>query len=139
MSMAIGEAARRAGCSVATIRYYEEIKLIIPAVRSANGRRSFGHADVSRLRFIRRAREFGMSIDQVRELLNAQQISGMGCEPAKSIIAARLDEVKRKASELAMLQASLEAMSSRCESECGTMSPACTIFEDMRAGEVVAH
>ncbi len=61
-SLTIGDAARRSGCSVATIRYYEEIGLIRSADRSASGRRVFARPDIERLQLIRRLRsmEFGI-------------------------------------------------------------------------------
>jgi MerR family copper efflux transcriptional regulator len=134
MSWAIGEVARRAGCSVPTIRYYEEIGLLARARRAANGRRSYGHPDLSRIRFIRRSRDFGMSIKEIRELLNAETTLGGACEPAKTIVAARLADVARKRDELAKLHASLATMLARCEIECGPTTDCCTIFEDMRPG-----
>lgn len=132
MSLAIGDVARRSGCSVPTIRYYEEIGLLAQARRTANGRRSYGHPDVSRIRFIRRSRDFGMSIQEIRELLEAQSTLGGACEPAKAIVAARLADVARKRDELDKLHASLATMLARCEIECGHRSDCCTIFDDMK-------
>lgn len=100
MPLSIGDLAKRAGCSVPTVRYYEEIGLISPAPRAANGRRIYGFPDVARLRFIRRGRDFGMSIDQVRDLLGVERIWREACEPAKSIISAHLGEVVSKRLEL---------------------------------------
>lgn len=131
MGLAIGDVARRSGCSVSTIRYYEEVGLLEPARRTANGRRSYGHPDVSRLRFIRRARDFGMSIRLVRELLDAEASLGGACEPAKAIVAARLAEVAQKREELEKLHAALARMLARCERECAPKADCCTIFEDM--------
>lgn len=131
MGFAIGDVARRSGCSVPTIRYYEEIGLLAPVHRAANGRRSYGHPDVSRLRFIRRARDFGMSIKQVRELLDAEGSLGEACAPAKAIVSERLIDVIRKREELESLRAALEMMLARCDSECTPASDCCTIFEDM--------
>jgi DNA-binding transcriptional MerR regulator len=131
MGMTIGETARRSGCSVPTIRYYEQIGLLAPALRTSNGRRSYGHPDVSRLRFIRRARDFGMSIKQVRELLGAEASLGGACEPAKAIVQMRLAEVAQKREELEKLHASLAAMLGRCESECVPAADCCTILEDL--------
>lgn len=131
MGLAIGDVARRSGCSVPTIRYYEEVGLLARPRRTSGGRRSFGHPDVSRLRFVRRARDFGMSIKQVRELLEAESSLGGGCEPAKAIVSARLAEVAQKRQDLEKLHHSLVAMLARCESECVPKAECCTIFEDM--------
>ncbi|KAF0180777.1 MAG: MerR family transcriptional regulator, partial [Caulobacteraceae bacterium] len=55
--MTIGDAAARTQCTTATIRYYEEIGLLRPVGRGANGRRAYGHPEIHRLRFIRRCRD----------------------------------------------------------------------------------
>lgn len=131
MGLAIGEVARRTGCSVPTIRYYEQVGLISCVSRTENGRRVYGWPDVSRLTFIRRARDFGMPIEQVRELLAASDLPTNACAPAKSIVAERLAEVREKRAELAKLETSLQAMFARCVSECDEQTACCTIFEDI--------
>ncbi|RZJ09911.1 MAG: MerR family transcriptional regulator, partial [Rubrivivax sp.] len=64
-ALSIGTVAKQAGCSVPTIRYYEDIGLLPPAARTAAGQRSYGKADLQRLGFIRRCRELGFPVDQV--------------------------------------------------------------------------
>lgn len=135
MSLAIGDVAKRTSCSVPTVRYYEQIGLLAPAVRAANGRRIYGWPDVSRLRFIRRARHFGMSIDQIRLLLTAMENPEGGCAPAKSIISAKLNDVAAKRAELAALESALSVMLARCDADCGPQSSCCTIFEDIDRAE----
>ncbi|MBN9142547.1 MAG: MerR family transcriptional regulator [Novosphingobium sp.] len=79
--MPISQAASLAGCSAPTIRYYEAIGLIPNAARTDGGRRSYGWPDVKRLQFIRRARDFGMSIDQIGG------VCGRGRNPTLRILA----------------------------------------------------
>ncbi|MBO0865344.1 MAG: MerR family transcriptional regulator, partial [Mycobacterium sp.] len=67
MGIKIGELARATGTTAPTIRYYEEIGLLPPAPRSG-GQRQYGDADVRRLTFIRRCRESGFPVEQVRVL-----------------------------------------------------------------------
>jgi MerR family transcriptional regulator, copper efflux regulator len=131
VSLTIGDVARRTKCSAPTIRYYEQIGLIAPAVRGSNGRRTYGFPDIDRLRLIRRARDFGMSIDQVRSLLAAVTPSSGPCEPARSIVAARLADVVAKQAELEKLRRSLSSMLSRCDSQCDPQDECCTIFADI--------
>ena len=132
MPMPISQAASLAGCSAPTIRYYEAIGLIPNAARTDGGRRSYGWPDVKRLQFIRRARDFGMSIDQIRDLLVAEADADGSCTKARDIVQQRIDEVKERRLELARLETSLDAMAKRCDATCGP-SPAlpCTIFEDL--------
>lgn len=132
MAMTISEVARRAGCSAPTIRFYEGIGLVAPAARTSGGRRSYGWPDISRLQFIRRARDFGMSIDQVRTLLALSRGDEGACQSARALIQDRLLDVRARRRELAALEASLKAMAGRCDESCGADgSQPCTIFDDM--------
>ncbi|MFM5967663.1 MAG: MerR family transcriptional regulator [Micrococcales bacterium] len=132
MRMSISEAARHAGCSAPTIRFYEEIDLIPSAVRTSGGRRTYGWPDVKRLQFIRRARDFGMSIDQIRELLIESSGDANSCSTARAIVQERIEEVQVRRLELKRLEASLVAMAQRCDVSCGAaIAMPCTIFEDI--------
>lgn len=130
--MRIGGIARKSGCTVATIRFYEASGLLPPASRSASGQRMFGHEDVARLKFIRRARDFGMPIDLVRRLLEASADSETACGDARDVIGLQLAEIGVKRRELAQLEASLQLMAQRCDDTCkiGACDP-CTIFTDI--------
>lgn len=131
MSMSIGRAASLAGCSTPTVRYYEGIGLMPPADRTDSGRRTYGWPDVKRLQFIRRARDFGMSIGQVRALLDASS-GGGDCAVARAVVGQRLDEVRALRKELAALEGTLEQMAQRCDRTCAPGEPGCTVFEDMQ-------
>ena len=132
MPMSISQAARHAGCSAPTIRYYETIGLIPNAARTDGGRRCYGWPDVKRLQFIRRSRDFGMSIDQIRELLVPAIDDPGSCTKAREIVQLRIDEVRERQLELARLEASLDAMARRCDASCGpSAAMPCTIFEDI--------
>ena len=132
MPMSISEAARLAGCSAPTIRFYETIALIPSAARTGGGRRTFSWPDVKRLQFIRRSRDFGMSIDQIRELLVTPLDDAGSCTKAREIVQQRIDEVRERRLELARLEASLDAMARRCDESCGQSAASpCTIFEDI--------
>jgi len=84
----IGELSRRTGCNIETIRYYERITLLPPPVRSAGGYRVYETADVRRLAFIRRARELGFTLDEVRALLALSENDRQGaCTEARELAA----------------------------------------------------
>ncbi len=81
----IGALAERAGTNAPTIRYYEEIGLLRPADRQAGGQRAYGEEDVRRLAFIRRCRDFGFSIEQVRSLVALVQDRERSCMEARDL------------------------------------------------------
>jgi DNA-binding transcriptional MerR regulator len=132
MSMTISEAGKRSGCSPPTIRYYETIGLLPPAERTPKGRRTYGWRDISRLTLIRRARDFGLSIDRVRQLLCASDGPGDGCAPAAGIIEEQLQAIRVRRTELLLLETTLQAMLKRCSASCAPGGAAsCSIFEDI--------
>lgn len=134
MAMTISEAGKRSGCSPPTIRYYESIGLLTPAERTPKGRRTYGWPDVSRLTFIRRARDFGLSINQVRELLVASGGPGGGCAPAAEIVESHLRAMRARRTELRLLESSLQAMLNRCNATCAPSgADSCSIFDDIAA------
>ena len=86
----IGALAKRTGTNVPTIRYYEEIGLVRPADRQAGGQRVYDDADVKRLTFIRRCRDFGFPIEQVRSLVGLVQEPQSSCLHARNMEEARV-------------------------------------------------
>ena len=136
MAATIGQAARKSGCSPSTIRYYEEIALLQPVGRTPNGRRSYGWPEISRLTFIRRARDLGLSIEQVRDLLNISDRDRTNCRQTRDLIDVHMDAIRRKQAELAALAAALQRMTNRCDAGCASEAGAdCTVFEDVLAHE----
>ncbi|HEY8976982.1 MAG TPA: helix-turn-helix domain-containing protein [Burkholderiaceae bacterium] len=130
--LSIGIVARRAGATVPTIRYYEEIGLLPRAARTAAGQRSYGEAAVRRLVFIRRCRDFGFSLEQVRELVGLIDHPERPCTQARDIAAGHLAALRVKLAELQSLEASLAAFVCSCETECaGGPVADCAILEDL--------
>jgi DNA-binding transcriptional MerR regulator len=85
MAFKIGTLAQRVGTTAPTIRYYEEIGLLPRAERRENGQRSYGNDATERLTFIRRCREFGFSIEEVRTLINLMQDRKRSCVEARDL------------------------------------------------------
>ena len=110
----IGEAARRSGVKVPTIRYYEQIGLLPAPLRSEGNRRKYDGGDLRRLTFIRHARELGFEIEAIRTLLTLQDQPGQSCAAADVIARARLAEVQNRIASLTALQAELERMVESC-------------------------
>lgn len=131
-NLSIGVVAKRTGCSVPTIRYYEDIGLLPSASRTDGGQRNFSEATVARLTFIRRCRDFGFSIDQVRELVGLVDEPNRPCIEVRDLAAAHLAEVKNKLLELQALESTLQGFVGACNAACaGGATLDCTILENL--------
>lgn len=134
--MRIGSLAARTGTPVPTIRYYEQIGLLKPAVRQGGGQRRYTLHDVERVTFIRRCRDFDFSIAQVRVLVKLVQDPGSTCMTARDLAAVHLQAVRGKMRELKALARSLESFVRDCETACGGRSgPDCTVLGELGRGE----
>lgn len=128
----IGEAAQASGTSPPTIRYYEEIGLIPPARRSAAGHRHYSRADINRLTFIRRCRDFGFGIDQVRLLSGLAASPEEDCDAVRDIAADHLSSVREKLGELRRLEAQLAGFVTACDGGCrGGASRDCVVLAEL--------
>lgn len=134
-NLKIGALARETGTNAPTIRYYEEIGLLRPVGRQAGNQRVYGDADVKRLTFIRRCREFGFSIDQVRSLVALVQDPASPCVQARDLAQEHLTAVRAKLSELKALERSLAAFVTDCDASCaGGAGSDCVILDDLSNG-----
>jgi Cu(I)-responsive transcriptional regulator len=124
--MNIGELARAADTKAETIRYYERIGLFAAPPRTAGNYRDYSTAHVSRLIFIRRARDLGFLIEQIRALLDMADQKEQSCEAVDVIAREHLAEVKRKLADLSALRRELESMIGQCRH--GTVAE-CRILE----------
>src|SRR3546814_16082892 len=91
---AIGGAARKSGVTVETIRYYERGRIVPPPDRSASGRRLYDPAGIMRLRFVRRCRDLGLSIADIRTLLVFCEEGGNACSDVQAISERHLDAIQ---------------------------------------------
>lgn len=113
--IAIGEFSRRTGGNIETIRYYERIGLLPSPDRKGRYRR-YGVADVARLVFIRRARELGFTLDEVRALLALSEADGeASCADVRDIAVRHLLEVRGKINDLKAMERTLADAVRRCD------------------------
>lgn len=132
VELTIGALAERTGCSVPTIRYYEEIGLIPPARRRPSGHRVYRQAAAEQLSLIRRCRDFGFPIEQVRELVSLSQSQERDCVETLEIAKVQLKAVRAKLSELQALERSLARFAQSCSEMCaGGPAAKCSILKDM--------
>ena len=113
-SVSIGEAGRRSGVKVPTIRYYEQIGLLPAPSRTDGNRRCYDDSDLRRLAFIRHARELGFEVRAIRTLLTLQDDPDQQCVTADIIARARLIEVEQRITSLSALKAELQTMIEGC-------------------------
>jgi DNA-binding transcriptional MerR regulator len=134
-ALKIGTLADRTGTNAPTIRYYEEIGLLPSAHRQAGGQRVYDEADVKRLTFIRRCRDFGFSIEQVRSLVSLMQDPQSSCMHARDLAQEHLTAVRAKLAELKALERSIAAFVASCEASCvGGPGPDCVMLDDLSKG-----
>jgi MerR family transcriptional regulator, mercuric resistance operon regulatory protein len=111
--LTIGRLSALTGATVETIRYYERIKLLLPPPRGPNGQRLYGSADVRALIFVRRSRELGFTLDEIRALLQLAE-GKPTCRQVRDIALPRLEDIRARLRVLRRMEDALDAMVSRC-------------------------
>jgi MerR family copper efflux transcriptional regulator len=113
MPITIGKLARAAGVGIDTVRFYERTRLLPRAARTASGYRSYQPADVNRLRFIRRAKALGFSLDEVRDLLALNDGRGSRAD-VKKLAERRLEAIDEAIRDLTRIRGSLAGLVRHC-------------------------
>lgn len=129
--MVIGEAAKASGVSAKMLRYYESIGLIPAAGRTEGGYRVYGASEVETLRFIRRARDLGLSMERIKRLVGLWQDRQRPSREVKRIALEHVAELHAKIGELTSMCATLEELAAACH---GDHRPECPILRDFEAG-----
>jgi DNA-binding transcriptional MerR regulator len=139
-SLKIGALAKQTGTNAPTIRYYEEIGLLPSAGRQAGNQRVYSDADVRTVTFIRRCREFGFPIEQVRSLVALLQHPERPCVQARDLADSHLFLVRAKLAELRALERSLAAFVTRCDASCaGGPGSDCVIIDGLTSLRPTIH
>jgi len=128
--MQIGQLARATGCRVVTIRYYERAGILPSPPRDANHYRHYGHAHLRRLRLVRRTRELGFSLDEVRTLLALVDRGDYTCAEVKALTARHLEDVRSRLRDLQSLEQALVRLVDQCS---GDVTPDCSLLEELYA------
>ena len=129
--MNIGEAAKASGVSAKMIRYYEGIGLIAPAERTEAGYRSYRPSDVETLRFIRRARDLGFSVEEMTTLLALWRDRSRESAEVKRIALGHVADIERRIRELEGMARTLRHLAGHCH---GDHRPDCPILDDLAEG-----
>ena len=125
-ALPIGELSKRSGVNIETIRYYERARLLPAPPRTASGRRVYDLTDVRMLVFIRRSRELGFSLDEIRALLRLGGPGKATCREVREIAAHHLDDIRAKLRDLKKLEHLLATTVSRCT---GRTAPDCPVLD----------
>jgi MerR family mercuric resistance operon transcriptional regulator len=122
----IGDVSRRTGCNVETIRYYERIGLLPPPDRHGRYRR-YDTGDVRRVMFVRRARELGFRLDEVRALLKLSATGGTSaCVEVREISMAHLAGVRARIVDLRAMELVLSGSIHQCDAG---QQPGCPLID----------
>lgn len=130
--MKIGAASAASGVSERMIRHYEKIGLMPKAARRDSGYRDYDDRDLHTLRFIRRARDAGFPIEEIRQLLALWNDRERSSADVKALALARAAELNRKAKELNAMRRTLEDLAARCQ---GDDRPDCPILFELQGGD----
>ncbi len=122
----IGALSKQTGCHIETVRYYERIGVLLKPPRTEGGYRLYGREHIKRLMFVRRSRELGFSLGEIRTLLKLVDGKQYTCREVKTLMEEHLGDIKKKISDLKRLQKTLADISSQCE---GGMVPECPIID----------
>lgn len=112
--LSIGQLSKATGVKVVTIRYYEQIKLMPSPLRTEGNYRAYKREHLDRLRFIRRCRDLGFTLDQVRELLRLSLQGKRDCSGVDRITAKHMEDIERKIADLKNLAAELRRINRQC-------------------------
>lgn len=124
--MKIGELAKTAECKVETIRYYEKIGLLRNPERTEGGYREYADIHLRRLVFIRRSRELGFTIEEIRVLLELVDGGSYTCGDVQALTMEHLENIRQKIVDLKKLEKSLAKIASQCS---GEKVPQCPVID----------
>ncbi|MEZ5933100.1 MAG: helix-turn-helix domain-containing protein [Alphaproteobacteria bacterium] len=125
-TLTIGELARKVGCKVQTIRYYEQIGLLPPPDRTDGNQRRYSGQEARRLSFVRHGRDLGFSLDALRQLLMLADHPDQPCETADQIAERHLIDIERRIDRLSALKVELQVMIKQCR---GNEIRSCRVIE----------
>jgi MerR family transcriptional regulator, mercuric resistance operon regulatory protein len=125
-NLPIGQLSRLSGVNIETIRYYERINMLPPPPRTASGRRVYDSMHLRILAFIRRSRELGFSLDDIRALIRLGGSEKATCREVREIAVHHLEDIRAKLADLKKLERLLAETVARCS---GRTAPECAVLE----------
>jgi len=132
----IGQLSRQSGVNIETIRYYEKIGIMPAPGRSAGGYRLYAPDHLKRLSFVRRGRELGFSLDELRGLLRLVDGHSYTCGQVRALTLEHVAQVRRKIADLRRLQRVMADMAAQCT---GARIPKCPVIDALFDGRAAAR
>lgn len=132
-SLTIGKVAKLAAVGVETVRFYEREGLIGKPPRRESGYREYPADTVNRVRFIKRAKELGFSLKEIRELLALRLAPGATCGQVRQRAVAKIADIDEKVRTLQRMKRALEKLAAACNGQ-GTVSE-CPILDALDEGK----
>jgi MerR family mercuric resistance operon transcriptional regulator len=124
--MMIGEMSKETGCNIETIRYYEKIGILPRPPRTVGNLRDYDQGHLKRLYFIRRSRELGFSLNEIRQMLSLVDGGNVTCEQVRKMALEHLAAIQEKISDLKRMGRILEDTAAKC---IGGKTPECPIID----------
>ena len=131
----IGELSRQTGVKVPTIRYYEQMGLLETPCRTEGNQRRYGRDELQRLAFVRHARDLGLGVDAIRELIALSAHPAKPCADADRIVREHLGDVRRRIAQLKLLESELARISACAHETIGE----CNVLKALGDHELCLH
>jgi MerR family transcriptional regulator, mercuric resistance operon regulatory protein len=109
-----GEIAKRTGCNIETVRYYEKVGILPEPPRTSGGHRVYGEEHLKRLVFVRRSRELGFSIEEITGLLSLVDGGDYSCSEVHALTVKHIESIQSKIADLTRLETNLTEMAAHC-------------------------
>ena len=130
--LTIGTLATKSGVHIETIRYYEKIGIMPKVPRTSGGYRRYGPQELKRLAFVRRGRELGFTLDEIRELLGLVDRHAYTCAEVRALMLEHVGAIQRKIADLKRLEDAMTATVAQCS---GRRVPDCPIIDVLFEGD----
>ena len=124
--LTIGALSRETNCTIETIRYYERVGVLLQPPRTKGGHRTYADEHLRRLTFVRRSRELGFSLNEIRGMLTLVEGESYTCAEVKHLALEHLCEVRKKIADLNLIATVLEELAAKCA---GDKLPECPIID----------
>jgi MerR family mercuric resistance operon transcriptional regulator len=130
VGLSIGELSRLTDVNIETIRYYERAGIMPPPPRTEGGRRMYAQDHLKRLTFVRRSRELGFSLDEVRALLGLVGGRTLTCAEVRNMARGHIAQIQQRVNDLKKLERALTDLVDRCH---GKKVPECPLLDTLNA------